>query len=40
VQFLARRAAHIERYLKVKQPFDYACSFKAEGLGIILFRAT
>lgn len=30
----------IERYLKADQPFDCAGSFKAEGLGISLFRST
>jgi MAF protein len=30
----------IERYLHAEQPFDCAGSFKAEGLGVSLFRAT
>ena len=30
----------IERYLNAEQPFDCAGSFKAEGLGVSLFRAT
>ncbi len=30
----------IERYLHAEQPFDCAGSFKAEGLGISLFRST
>ncbi|MBE7374860.1 Maf family protein [Pseudomonas lopnurensis] len=30
----------IERYLTIEQPYDCAGSFKAEGLGISLFRAT
>lgn len=30
----------IERYLAMEQPFDCAGSFKAEGLGISLFRST
>jgi len=30
----------IERYLRAEKPFDCAGSFKAEGLGISLFRAT
>lgn len=30
----------IERYLRADQPYDCAGSFKAEGLGISLFRAT
>lgn len=30
----------IERYLRIEQPYDCAGSFKAEGLGISLFRTT
>lgn len=30
----------IERYLNAEQPFDCAGSFKAEGLGVSLFRST
>ncbi len=30
----------VERYLKAEQPFDCAGSFKAEGLGVSLFRST
>jgi predicted house-cleaning NTP pyrophosphatase (Maf/HAM1 superfamily) len=30
----------IARYLKAEQPYDCAGSFKAEGLGVSLFRAT
>lgn len=30
----------IERYLRAEQPYDCAGSFKAEGLGISLFRRT
>ncbi len=30
----------IERYLLAEQPYDCAGSFKAEGLGVTLFRAT
>ncbi|MCW3150265.1 Maf family nucleotide pyrophosphatase [Stutzerimonas stutzeri] len=30
----------IERYLRIEQPYDCAGSFKAEGLGICLFRTT
>jgi MAF protein len=30
----------IERYLQAEQPFDCAGSFKAEGLGVTLFRST
>ncbi|MCD5992528.1 septum formation inhibitor Maf [Pseudomonas sp. CDFA 602] len=32
--------ATIERYLRAEQPFDCAGSFKAEGLGVSLFRST
>jgi len=32
--------ATIRRYLEAEQPFDCAGSFKAEGLGISLFRST
>ncbi|WP_177522978.1 nucleoside triphosphate pyrophosphatase [Pseudomonas sp. v388] len=32
--------AGIERYLHAEQPFDCAGSFKAEGLGVSLFRST
>ncbi|AUG01175.1 septum formation inhibitor Maf [Pseudomonas sp. 09C 129] len=32
--------ARIERYLHAEQPYDCAGSFKAEGLGISLFRST
>jgi len=32
--------ARIERYLRIEKPYDCAGSFKAEGLGISLFRAT
>ena len=31
---------HISRYLSAEQPFDCAGSFKAEGLGVSLFRST
>lgn len=40
VHFRDLGEAQIERYLKAEQPFDCAGSFKAEGLGISLFRAT
>ncbi|CAM3156206.1 septum formation inhibitor Maf [Pseudomonas floridensis] len=30
----------LERYLRAEQPFDCAGSFKAEGLGVSLFRST
>lgn len=39
VHFRALSAAQIERYLQKDQPYDCAGSFKAEGLGISLFRA-
>lgn len=32
--------ARIERYLHAEQPYDCAGSFKAEGLGVSLFRST
>lgn len=32
--------ARIERYLRAEEPYDCAGSFKAEGLGISLFRTT
>ncbi|MCJ1884454.1 Maf family nucleotide pyrophosphatase [Pseudomonas sp. LA21] len=32
--------ARIRRYLEAEQPFDCAGSFKAEGLGVSLFRST
>lgn len=40
VDFRELDEASIERYLKAEQPFDCAGSFKAEGLGISLFRST
>ena len=40
VHFRTLDEARIERYLKAEQPFDCAGSFKAEGLGISLFRST
>ena len=40
VHFRELDAARIERYLNIEQPYDCAGSFKAEGLGISLFRAT
>ncbi|AWM61270.1 septum formation inhibitor Maf [Stutzerimonas stutzeri] len=40
VHFRTLDEARIERYLKAEQPYDCAGSFKAEGLGISLFRAT
>jgi len=40
VHFRTLDEALIERYISIDQPFDCAGSFKAEGLGIRLFRAT
>ena len=37
---LVHRNAAIERYVDREQPLDCAGSFKAEGLGVSLFRAT
>ncbi|WP_368562002.1 nucleoside triphosphate pyrophosphatase [Pseudoxanthomonas sp. UTMC 1351] len=39
VRFRALTQAEIERYVDAEQPFDCAGSFKAEGLGIVLFEA-
>jgi MAF protein len=40
VHFRQLSEAQITRYLEAEQPFDCAGSFKAEGLGISLFRST
>ena len=40
VHFRELDAPRITRYLEAEQPFDCAGSFKAEGLGVSLFRAT
>lgn len=40
VHFRDLSEATIKRYLAAEQPFDCAGSFKAEGLGISLFRST
>lgn len=40
VHFRALDAEQITRYLQAEQPYDCAGSFKAEGLGISLFRST
>lgn len=40
VHFRPLSEAQISRYLQAEQPFDCAGSFKAEGLGISLFRST
>lgn len=39
VRFRVLTPAEIERYVDAEQPFDCAGSFKAEGLGIVLFEA-
>ncbi|MDV3443039.1 nucleoside triphosphate pyrophosphatase [Pseudomonas otitidis] len=40
VHFRKLDEATIERYLQAEQPYDCAGSFKAEGLGVALFRTT
>ncbi|MCU9950231.1 Maf family protein [Pseudomonas sp. PDM13] len=40
VNFRPLSEATIERYLNIEQPYDCAGSFKAEGLGVSLFRST
>ncbi|MFB0964080.1 MAG: nucleoside triphosphate pyrophosphatase [Pseudomonas sp.] len=40
VHFRTLSAAQIQRYIAAEQPFDCAGSFKSEGLGVSLFRAT
>lgn len=40
VHFRPLNEGQIDRYLNAEQPFDCAGSFKAEGLGISLFRST
>ncbi len=40
VHFRELSSEQIERYLNAEQPYDCAGSFKAEGLGVSLFRAT
>ncbi|NQD92254.1 septum formation inhibitor Maf [Pseudomonas sp. CrR25] len=40
VHFRTLTEAQISRYLKAEQPYDCAGSFKAEGLGVSLFRST
>ncbi len=39
VEFLALSQQQLGRYLELEQPYDCAGGFKAEGLGISLFRA-
>lgn len=40
VHFRQLNEAQVNRYLLAEQPYDCAGSFKAEGLGISLFRST
>ncbi|MDP2243633.1 nucleoside triphosphate pyrophosphatase [Pseudomonas sp.] len=40
VHFRQLSDAQITRYLEAEQPYDCAGSFKAEGLGVSLFRST
>lgn len=40
VHFRQLNDAQITRYLQAEQPYDCAGSFKAEGLGVSLFRST
>ncbi|MEN0105633.1 MAG: nucleoside triphosphate pyrophosphatase [Pseudomonas sp.] len=40
VHFRQLSSERISRYLHAEQPYDCAGSFKAEGLGVSLFRAT
>lgn len=40
VHFRELDEAQVTRYLQAEQPYDCAGSFKAEGLGVSLFRAT
>lgn len=40
VHFRQLSDAQITRYLQAEQPYDCAGSFKAEGLGVSLFRST
>src|SRR5690606_28347621 len=40
VHFRQLDEEQISRYLQAEQPYDCAGSFKAEGLGVSLFRAT
>ena len=40
VHFRELSEAQVTRYLEAEQPYDCAGSFKAEGLGVSLFRST
>ena len=39
VEFLSLDERQLDRYLRLEQPYDCAGGFKAEGLGITLFKA-
>ena len=39
VRFAHRERAELARYLEIEQPFDCVGSFKAEGLGVVLFES-
>ena len=39
VRFARRGRDELERYLEIEQPFDCVGSFKAEGLGVVLFES-
>jgi septum formation protein len=39
VRFARRERAELARYLELEQPYDCVGSFKAEGLGVVLFES-
>jgi septum formation protein len=39
VRFARREREELVRYLEIEQPFDCVGSFKAEGLGVVLFES-
>ena len=39
VRFARRKRDELARYLEIEQPFDCVGSFKAEGLGVVLFES-
>jgi septum formation protein len=39
VRFARRERDELARYLEIEQPFDCVGSFKAEGLGVVLFES-
>ena len=39
VRFARRERGELARYLEIEQPFDCVGSFKAEGLGVVLFES-